>query len=82
MCTELANGENIEPKEKKLSLLKLYTNFDSIRNMNIDELAEKLSIIELNAICVYISADEIGYNRVKNERKKQWLEWLESEAEE
>ena len=65
-----------------MSLLKPYTNFDSIKDMNLDELAEKMATVELNAICVYVSMDGAEYIRVKSERKKQWLEWLESEAEE
>lgn len=64
-----------------MSLLKPHTNFDSIKDMNLDELAEKLATVELNAVCVYVSMDGAEYIRVKSERKKQWLEWLESEAE-
>lgn len=81
MCIGMASGY-IEPKEeKKTSLLKPYTNFDSIKDMNLDELAEKLATVELNAVCVYVSMDGAEYIRVKSERKKQWIEWLESEAE-
>lgn len=81
MCIGIASGY-IEPKEeKKTSLLKRKTNFDSIKDMNLDELAEKLATVELNAVCVYVSMDGAEYIRVKSERKKQWLEWLESEAE-
>lgn len=64
-----------------MSLLKTHTNFDNIKDMNLDELAEKLATVELNAVYVYISMDGAEYIRVKSERKKQWLEWLESEAE-
>lgn len=64
-----------------MSLLKPHTNFDSIKAMNLDELAEKLATVELNAVCVYVSMDGAEYIRVKSERKKQWIEWLESEAE-
>lgn len=81
MCLGIASGY-IEPKEeKKTSLLKPHTNFDSIKDMSLDELAEKLATVELNAVCVYVSMDGSEYIRVKSERKKQWLEWLESEAE-
>lgn len=81
MCLGMASGY-IEPKEeKKTSLLKPYTNFDNIKDMNLDELAEKLATVELNAVCVYVSMDGAEYILVKSERKKQWLEWLESEAE-
>lgn len=48
--------------------------------MNLDELAEKLETVELNAVCVYVSMDGAEYIRVKSERKKHWLEWLESEV--
>lgn len=81
MCIGIASGY-IEPKEeKKTSLLKRKTNFDNLKDMNLDELAEKLATVELNAVCVYVSMDGAEYIRVKSERKKQWLEWLESEAE-
>lgn len=81
MCLGLASGY-IEPKEeKKTSLLKPYTNFDNIKDMNLDELAEKLATVELNAVCVHIFMDEAEYIRAKSKRKKQWLEWLASETE-
>lgn len=65
-----------------MSLLKPHTNFDSIKDMSASDFAEKLATVELNAVCVYVSMDGAEYIRVKSERKKQWLEWLESEAEE
>lgn len=83
MCLGLGNGY-IEPKEEKktVTLLKPYTNFDNVRNMNIEELAEKLAIVELNAamaFCKATSPEE--YSAIKEERKNDWIEWLGSEAE-
>lgn len=70
-----------EPKEEKVSLLKPYTNFDRIKDMKVEEIAEKLAVIEANAACVYCNPNEVDYLSVKRERKKQWIEYLESEAE-
>lgn len=64
-----------------MSLLKPHTNFDSIKAMNLDELAEKLTNVELNAAMVFCIGSPEEYSSVKEERKKDWLEWLESEAE-
>ena len=65
-----------------MSLLKPYTNFEKIKDMTVDELAQKLAIIEANAVCCYISMNKEAYAKLISERKKQWLEYLESEAEE
>lgn len=77
----LCNACRNKSKET-VSLLKRKTNFDNIGNMNINELAEKLAIIEAHAVCVYVSMDGAEYTRLKSERKKQWLEWLVREAKE
>lgn len=66
---------------QRFSLLKPKTNFEQVKAMDLDKLAEKLATVELNAVCVYVSMDRMAYNRIKAERKLQWLEWLESEAE-
>lgn len=81
--TGLANGGYIPPKEdKKTSLLKLYTNFDRIKDMTIDELAEKFAIAELNTAMNFCIASAAEYSSVKAKRKRQWCKYLESEAEE
>lgn len=72
----------IAPDDKRFSLLKPKTNFEQVKAMNLDKLAEKLATVELNAVCVYASMDGMEYNVIKAERKLQWIEWLESEAEE
>lgn len=64
-----------------MSLLKPHTNFDSIKDMSLDELAEKLTNVELNAAMVFCIGSPEEYSSVKEERKKDWLEWFESEAE-
>ena len=84
MCIGLVSGYNPpKPREnaEKVSLLKPYTNFDKIKDMKLNELAEKLAIVEVNAACVYCEPNQIDYITVKEKRKKQWLEYLESEAE-
>lgn len=80
MCAEPTKTVSNE-KKKTVSLLKRKTNFDRIKEMSVDELAEKLAIIEANAACVYCSPNEVDYLSVKIERKKQWLEYLGSETE-
>lgn len=80
MCLGLGNG-CVPKEEKKTSLLKPYTNFENIKDMNIDEMAESLATVELNAVCCYISMNKEEYISTKAERKQQWLEYLESEAE-
>lgn len=82
MCLGKASGYR-EPKEnktEKVSLLKPNTNFDRIKDMSVDELAGVLATIEANAACIY-SGESVDYSYLKSERKKQWLEDLESEAE-
>lgn len=71
----------IDPDDKRFSLLKPKTNFEQVKAMDLDKLAEKLATVELNAVCVYVSMDGMEYNRIKADRKLQWLEWLENEAE-
>lgn len=80
MCLGLGNG-CVPNEEKKTSLLKPYTNFENIKDMDIDKMAESLAIVEVNAVCCYISMGKEEYNHFKSERKKQWLEYLESEVE-
>lgn len=80
MCLGLGNGCVLK-EEKRTSLLKPYTNFDNIKDLNIDKMAEMLAIVEVNAVCCYISMGKEEYLKLKTERKKQWLEYLESEAE-
>lgn len=82
MCLGLGNGY-IEPKEEKkaVTLLKPYTNMENLKAMNIDELAEKLAIVELNAAMVFCIGSPEEYSAVKEERKNDWIEWLGSEAE-
>lgn len=81
MCIGIASGY-IEPKEeKKTSLLKRKTNFDNLKDMSALDFAEKLTNVELNAAMVFCIGSPEEYSSVKEERKKDWLEWLESEAE-
>ena len=87
MCIGLASGY-IEPKEeKKMSLLKRKTNFDRIKEMTIDEMAERFANVEFNIINEIYQTLEIPINKSKfknehSERKQEWKQWLESEAEE
>lgn len=78
MCLGLGNGCVVK-EEKRTSLLKPYTKFDRFKDMTLDELAEELASIEAHTACIYSS--EVDYSYLKSERKKQWLEELESEAE-
>lgn len=80
MCLGLGNGCVLK-EEKRTSLLKPYTNFDNIKDLNIDKMAEMLAIVECNAVCCYIPMGKKEYLKLKTERKKQWIEYLESEAE-
>lgn len=81
MCMGMASGY-IEPKEeKKTSLLKRKTNFDNLKDMSALDFAEKLTNVELNAAMVFCIGSPEEYSSVKEERKKDWLEYLESEAE-
>lgn len=80
MCLGLGNGY-APKKEKKTSLLKRKTNFDNLKNMSALDFAEKLTNVELNAAMAFRIGSPEEYSSVKEERKKDWLEWLESEAE-
>lgn len=80
MCLGLGNGCVVK-EEKKTSLLKPYTNFENLKAMNINELAEKLVIVELNAVMVFCIGSPEEFSSLKQERQKDWIEWLESEAE-
>lgn len=80
MCLGLGNGCVVK-EEKKTSLLKPYTNFENLKAMNINELAEKLVIVELNAAMVFCIGSPEEFSSLKQERQKDWIEWLESEAE-
>lgn len=64
------------PKEKKISLLKPYTNLEKIKNMSIDELA-------LFYPCPYSTDDEIDGTDCKKygDCIACTKHWLESEAE-
>lgn len=81
MCLGKAMGVTKTPeKEKKTSLLKPYTNFEKIKAMDIDEMAEFLSDCETD-ICSFCKPDVTTVcgnptcciNGIKN--------YLESEAE-
>lgn len=80
MCLGLGNGCVVKEK-KRTSLLKPYTNFENLKAMNINELAEKLVIVELNAAMVFDIGSPEEFSSLKQERQKDWIEWLESEAE-
>lgn len=80
MCLGLGNGCVVK-EEKKTSLLKPYTNFENLKAMNINELAEKLVIVELNAAMVFSIGSPEEFSSLKQERQRDWIEWLESEAE-
>ena len=79
MCLGLGNG-CVPKEEKKTSLLKPYTNFENLKAMNINELAEKLVIVELNAAMVFAIGSPEEFSSLKQERQKDWIEWLDSEA--
>lgn len=66
MCTELAQGYR-EP-EKKMSLLKPYTNFEKIKAMDIDEMADFLC-----GLCADVAMLAI-YGVEMRSPNKQWLE--------
>jgi len=74
MCLGLA-ADYREPKEEKTtSLLKPYTNFDKIKNMSVNEMAEflfKVAKAENFPFKCYTN-----YNKEKNctDCYKQWLE--------
>lgn len=86
--TETTAGKGLTPSdtkdtEKKVSLLKQKNNFDRIKEMDMDELAERLTIVELNAALEFsVMPDAETYAAVKAKRKLQWLEYLKSEVEE
>lgn len=70
-----------------MSLLKPYTNFDSIKDMNLDELAERMANIEFNIIYGIYDTLKIPFSNPKfrkecDLRKEEWKQYLESEAEE
>lgn len=52
-------------EEKRTSLLKPYTNFDNIKDLNIDKMAEMLAIVEVNAVCCYIPMGKEEYLKLK-----------------
>lgn len=89
MCTGLANGGYIPPKEEKkaVSLIKPYTNFDRIKEMRIDEMAEFLEDVNSSSctmICSQMSS-ECDYANLTAECrveycKKNIIKWLEREA--
>lgn len=88
MCTGLANGGYISPKEEKkaVSLIKPYTNFDRIKEMTVEELAERMTNVEFNIIHEVYDAMKIpcSNSKIRKEhmfRQKEWKHWLESEAE-
>lgn len=87
MCTGLANGGYIPPKEEKkaVSLIKPYTNFDRIKEMSVEELAERMTNVEFNIIHEVYDAMKIpcSNSKIRKEhilRQKEWKHWLESEA--
>lgn len=71
MCTGLAQGYR-EP-EKKMSLLKPYTNNDKINDMSIEE---KIDFMFKNNMCINLGKP------CNAECKSCIKQWLESEAEE
>lgn len=88
MCTGLANGGYIPPKEEKkaVSLIKPYTNFDRIKEMTVEELAERMTNVEFNIIHEVYDAMKIPCSNSKLHkehilRQTEWKHWLESEAE-
>ena len=84
MCLNLENG--LVPKEKKkISLLKNYTNFDKIKDMNFDEMAEQFAIFELNSLYSFCEAsghknDKLKYAECFPARAAAWKAMLESEV--
>ncbi len=86
MCLGLGNGCVPKEEKKAVSLLKPYTNFDRIKDMNLDEIAERFANVEFNIINeVYktldIPTDKSKFKNEYSNRKKEWKQYLESEAE-
>lgn len=50
------------------SLLKPYTNFDNIKDMDIDRMAEQLAVFKLDGICDFCKENDIKID--DNELKK------------
>lgn len=55
------------------------TNFEKIKNMSIDELADK---IEESLACDRCPINDLCAGIVGGDCTKVWIEWLKSEAEE
>lgn len=76
-------------EKKKMSLLKPYTHFDKIKNMNIDELAdfiEEINACCCSAICITCQS-ECEYSNLNFEERVEYChqnikQWLESEVTE
>lgn len=86
MCLGLAQGYTEPKAEKKVSLLKPYTKFDEIKNMTIDEMAERFANVEFNLINEICKSLGISINKSEllsehSNRSKEWKKYLESEAE-
>lgn len=67
MCIGLAGGYR-EPEKK--SLLKPYTNFDKMKDMDIDSMAEQLAVFELNGIYDFCKENNI---KIDDEEFKETL---------
>lgn len=79
MCLGLAQGCT-EPKEKKVSLLKPYTNNDRINDMSIEEKANFID--DITRCCANDECEHCPLNEAQPCDVFSITQWLESEVTE